>query len=171
MWIWAICAVVLALGFMVFFGAPYVPSRRQDVRRAFHELYILTKNDVLVDLGSGDGLVLREASRFGARAIGFELNPIFAGISRVASRNNERIETHVANMWKVKLPQSTTVVYAFVVSRDVDKLSRLLQEEADRLGRPVKLISYGARLSGKMPVKQAGAHFLYDFIPLQPQKT
>ncbi len=171
MWLWIACTAIVALGFVVFFGAPYVPSRRRDIRLAFHELYPLTKQDVLVDLGSGDGVVLREAARLGARAIGFELNPILLFISRILSSGRERIETRIGNMWRVHLPRETTVVYAFVVSRDIDKLAGLLQQEANRLNKPLKLICYGIHLSGKIPARQVGAHFLYDFIPLQPKET
>ena len=78
----AIAAVVLLFGFVAFTGAPYVPSRRRDLQKAFDELYRLKKTDVLVDIGSGDGIVLREASRRGARAIGYELQPLLVLISR-----------------------------------------------------------------------------------------
>lgn len=171
MWFWIVCTAIVALGFVVFFGAPYVPSRRRDIRLAFRDLYPLTKHDVLVDLGSGDGVVLREAARLGAKAVGFELNPIFLFISRMLSGGDERIAIHMGNMWKVRLPQETTVVYAFVVSRDIGKLKHLLQQEANRLKRPVKLICYGIHLSGKTPARQVGAHFLYDFLPLQRKET
>jgi hypothetical protein len=46
----AIAAVVLLFGFVAFTGAPYVPSRRRDLQKAFDELYQLKKTDVLVDI-------------------------------------------------------------------------------------------------------------------------
>jgi len=51
----AVAAVVLLFGFVAFTGAPYVPSRRRDLQKAFDELYRLKKTDVLVDIGSGGG--------------------------------------------------------------------------------------------------------------------
>ena len=74
--LFAILAIVILVGFSAFTGAPYVPSHRRDVARAFRELYSLDANDVLVDIGSGDGVVLRQASQRGARAVGYEIHPL-----------------------------------------------------------------------------------------------
>lgn len=141
------------------------------MRRAFRLLYPLNTKDVLIDLGSGDGLVLREAAKRGAKAIGYELNPVLTWIARWLSRGNKNITVHIANMWRIAFPRDTTVVYAFVVSRDVRKVAKKIQLETDRLGKPLKFISYGCELPGKTPIKTNGAHFLYDFIPLQKTKT
>lgn len=162
---WALFVPVLLFGFVVFFGAPYVPTMRRELRRAFRELYPLSKDDVLVDLGSGDGVVLREAARLGARAIGYELNPALAWYSAWKSRSG-RIKVHVANMWQVKLPQETTVVYVFAVERDVKRVAGKMQREANRLNKHVKVISHGCELPGKIPIGSVGAHFLYEFTPL-----
>lgn len=170
-WFWAITAIVILFGFVVFFGAPYVPTFRRDLVRVFRELYPLGVHDVLVDLGSGDGVVLREAARFGAKAVGYELNPLLAGCSRWLSRHQKKIEVYSANMWHVELPGDTTVVYIFAVERDVKKVEAKLQAEVNRIQKPLKLISHGLALPGKEPAKVVGAHFLYDFIPLQLKKT
>lgn len=171
MWFWFFLIVVLVFGFVVFFGAPYVPTFRRDLRTIFKTLYPLKKGDVLVDLGSGDGVVLREAARCGAKAVGYELNPVLVWLSRWLSRRQDNISVHVANMWQVALPTDTSVVYVFAVERDVKKVSQKMQREADRLKKPLKMISHGFTLPGKTPIKQVGAHFLYDFIPLQSEKT
>ena len=170
-WFWLIALVVILFGFVVFFGAPYVPTFRRDTRRIFRELYPLGAHDVLVDLGSGDGVVLREAARFGARAIGYELNPVLVWFSRWLGRQQKNIEVHAGNMWHVEFPRDTTVVYIFAVERDAKKVEAMLQAEANRLHKPLKLISHGLTLPGKESVKVVGAHFLYNFIPLQLKKT
>ena len=69
-------AIAIIVGFSAFMGAPYLPSHRRDVARAFDELYPLSSSDVLLDIGSGDGVVLRQASKRGARAIGYEIHPL-----------------------------------------------------------------------------------------------
>ena len=51
-WLWALLGVVVAMGLVVFTGAPYVPSKRRDIRQALTELYPLGSDDVLVDIGS-----------------------------------------------------------------------------------------------------------------------
>lgn len=167
MWFWILATVIVLFGFVAFFGAPYVPSKRRELRRAFRSLYPLSKNDVLVDIGSGDGVVLREAARYGARAIGYELNPVLAWFSQWLSRHQKGVEVHVANMWNASFPEDTTVVYVFAVSRDSKKLEKKMQLEANRMKKPLKLVSYGCKLPNKVPIKTLGAHFLYDFLPLQ----
>ena len=74
---WAIVIILCVFfGLVVFRGAPYVPSKKTYINQAFSDLYPLTDKDVLVDVGSGDGVVLRSATKFGALAIGYEINPI-----------------------------------------------------------------------------------------------
>lgn len=164
--------LILAFGFVVFFGAPYVPSHRKQVQRALTELYALKPVDMLVDAGSGDGVVLRVAARLGAQAIGYELNPLLVVLSRLlAGAQRSLIHVRLANFWHVSLPNETTVVYIFSVSRDVPKMTRKMQTEANRLGRPLSLITYGMMIGGREPLRQVGAHYLYTFSPLQPKRT
>jgi hypothetical protein len=168
---WLAAGVILLFGFVVFWGAPYVPSKKNDLKRALDELYPLTKDDMLVDVGSGDGVVLREAAKRGARAVGYELNPALVLISRWLSRAHPNIRIYTANFWHVALPVETTVVYAFAVSRDSAKMVKKMASEADRLGRPLTLISYGCTMPDQTPVKKVGAHYLYQFTPLQTLKA
>lgn len=164
-----IFVVVLLSCFMVFFGAPYVPSHKKYVRRAFDHFGIGGR-DVLVDIGSGDGIILRIASRYGARAVGYEINPVLVFISRVLSLGDSRVRVFLRNAWTATLPDATTWVYAFSVSRDEKKLTKLLQREADRLGRPLKLLCYGSPFKRMKVSETFEAYHLYIFHPLQPKK-
>ncbi len=171
-WLWFLLFVIaLIFGLVVFRGAPYVPSRKAEINQALTKLYPLTSNDVLVDIGSGDGIVLREAAKIGARAVGYEINPILVYISRWLSRKSGRVTVYLADFWFEKLPDDTTVVYIFSVSRDMRKIIRFMQKEADRLGRPMDLINYGSELKGVRVVKQIGAYHLYVFKPLHQIKA
>ena len=59
-WLWILALIIiLTFGVVVFHGSPYVPSHVSHVRQSLTELYNLSDKDVLVDIGSGDGLVLR----------------------------------------------------------------------------------------------------------------
>lgn len=164
-----VAGIVLLFGFVVFVGAPYVPSKRREVEAAFSRLRPLDKNDLLVDLGSGDGLVLRAAARRGARAVGYELNPALVWISRWVSRRYPRIEVRTANMWRVSFPAETTVVYVFAVTRDIEKVARKVQTEANRLGRSLDCITYGSTFLAEQATGSQGGHTYYRFLPLQPR--
>ena len=62
--------------------APYVPTPRDVVNRML-ELAGVTKDDVVYDLGCGDGrIVITAAQRFGARGVGIDFNP-----ERIAEAN------------------------------------------------------------------------------------
>lgn len=164
--IFAVFAVVVTMfGFVAFTGAPYVPSRRRDLQRAFNELYQLKEADSLVDIGSGDGVVLREASRRGARAIGYELHPLLVLLSRWLSRGDKKVSVRLANFWRTPLPDDTTVVYLFGDGRDIAKMVQYLQCQTNRIDRDIWLISYGFEAADLELKRTVGAHNLYLLRP------
>lgn len=160
----------MLVGFVAFTGAPYVPSKRKDIERALTELYPLGAADTLVDIGSGDGVVLRAASRHGARAVGYEIHPVLVLVSRVLSRGDAKVTVRLANFWRTELPAETTVVYTFGDARDIQKMYVKVQQEASRLSQPLAFISYAFDVPGIMPVKTVGAHHLYEIKPLQESR-
>lgn len=168
---WVFAAIVLLFGFVVFRGAPYVPSHRRDVALAFDELYKITDKDVVVDFGSGDGIILRLAAARGARAVGYELNPALVAISRFLSNGNKKIKVHLGDFWFSPLPNDTTLVYGFMVERDIEKMAKKMQFEADRLERPLYFMSYGSAIKSRPKLRELGAHHLYRFDPLQQKQA
>ena len=167
MWLWVAAGIVVLAGFVAFTGAPYVPSKRRDVARAFDELYALTSKDVLVDIGSGDGIVLRMASKYGAMAIGYEIHPVLVLVSRLLSRGDKNVRVRLANFWRVPLPDTVTVVYTFGDARDITAMYARVQAEATRLGREIAFRSYAFTVSGVTPAKTVGSHYIYTVKPLQ----
>lgn len=165
-WVYLLGVTAVCIGLSAFFGAPYVPTLRRDVRRMFDNLAPISKQDVVLDLGSGDGLVLREVSRRGAKAVGYEIHPMFVGISRLLSSGNQRITIKWANMWIEPFPRDVSLVYVFSVGRDGKKLVRKLRSEAERLNRPLSLVCYGNLLPGIVPTRSYEAYHLYEFQPL-----
>ncbi len=171
MWLWLLFGSILFGGFMVFTGAPYLPSKRRDIRQAFTELYPLGPTDVLVDIGAGDGIVLRVARQCGAKVIGYEINPLLVLVARLLSRHDSATTVVLANFWYATLPADTTVVYTFGESRDIKKMYAYVQKQATAIGRPLAFISYGFAVPGEHPTKQVGASFLYTVKPLQELDT
>jgi len=166
LWVYIIGCCVVLVGISVFFGAPYVPSLRRDIKRLFNELAPIGPGDVVLDIGSGDGVVLREISRRGAKAVGYEIHPLFVGISKVLSMGDKNVEVRWANAWTAAFPEDVTLVYAFAVGRDGTKLARKLQQEATKLARPLTLVCYGNPLPKITPVRVFEAYHLYTFEPL-----
>lgn len=159
--------VIFLFCIVVFRGSPYVPSHRVNVARAFSELYEMSGRDVLLDVGSGDGVILREASKRGAKAYGIELNPILVFISKLICRNDPKIQINLSDFWLTKFPDDVTIVYIFSVTRDVKKFLKKIQNESNRLNRSLYLINYGESFKYIKPEKSLGAHHLYLIKPLQ----
>ena len=160
-----LCIVVIILGFTAFTGAPYVPSRRRDLKAAFSKLYPLSSADTLVDVGAGDGVVLRVAREYGAHAVGYELGPVYVFFAKLLSRHDKKQDIIMADYWRADFPPATTVVYAFSDSRDIAKLYRKLQQQATRLKKTLYFISYGFDVPGVKVYKTHGAYFLYTVPP------
>lgn len=170
LFIWLVSAIVALFGLVVFRGAPYVPSKKRDLAGVFDELYSLGENDVLVDIGSGDGVVLREAAKRGARAIGYELNPVLVLISRILARPYAPLITvRLVDFWLVQLPVDVTAVYTFGESRDIRKMYNKVVQEATRLHKSIYFISYGFAVPDTTPVARNRVAYLYQVSPLQPR--
>lgn len=168
--LWVAAVLILVFGLVVVRGAPYVPSHRKYARKSLTKLYAVGSKDTLVDLGSGDGVILRLAAEKGARAIGYELNPILVGISKLLSLHDKKVSVRTADYWRIELPKDTTIVYIFAVSRDAKKLERKMQEWTDKKGDDLLLMTYGTKLKTKQPVGELDAHTLYRFTPSALQR-
>lgn len=156
----------VSVSFVVFFGSPYVPTLRKNVADAM-DIYPLGSGDVFVDVGSGDGIVLRQAAKTGAQAIGYELSPWLYLISKLLCRNNKNIRIYLLNFWRVDLPPETTVVYTFLNGHHINKLAEKLKKHVAQTGKPLHFISYGFALKDVEPLKVNGPVYLYAFQPLQ----
>lgn len=161
----------LAIWFAVFFGAPYVPSKTREIRDAFKNLYPLSRHDTLVDLGSGDGVVLRVAREFGATAVGYELSPLLVWISKALARGDTKQTVINMNYARADFPKETTAVYVFSDGRDIGKLYQLVETQAAVLHRSLALIVYGFSVAQKTPVKTHGAYYLYEVAPCSKRQA
>lgn len=170
-WLWVLGGIVMVFAVTALTGAPYVPTRSRDAGKVFDELHPLTSSDVVVDIGSGDGVVLRAAARRGARAVGYEINPILAGISKAVTRGNKGITIKWANYWRAQLPDDTTVVYTFGESRDIERMAGKVRCEATRIGRRLTFISYAFEVPGETLVVRNDMNFVYYIDPLQDAKA
>ena len=168
-----IVGVVAAIFLLtVLFGAPYVPTHTAEARYVFEELYPVGEDDFVVDIGSGDGVVLVAAARRDARALGYEINPVLVLVTWLRLRGfGGRAHVRLANFWTQQLPDETTVVYTFGESRDITKMYNLVAHQAARIKRPVTLISYGFPIPDRKPNAVGRAHYVYKITPLQPPQA
>ncbi len=159
--IFIISLVILVFGFTAFTGAPYVPSLKSEIKKAFTDLYPLSKKDLLIDLGAGDGIVQKIASNYGAKSVGIELNPIIALIAKVRLQKYKNAKIICKNFYKYDFPKETTVIYVFGDSRDIKKITEKIESESKRLKKPLLVISNGFELPGHKAIKSVNAYKLY----------
>jgi hypothetical protein len=162
--LWLLGSLVFVSFFLIVLrGAPWVPTFRRDIDELFL-LHTFKKGDVLVDLGSGDGRVLRAAAERGVRSVGYELNPFLVWYSRFRLRQFRHIATvRLEDFWTINLPDDTAVVFVFLAKPFMKKLDAKLTDEAQRLGRSITLVSYGMEIPGKKPVKCRGGLLAYRY--------
>ena len=154
-----ILCIALTFGVGVWRGAPYVPilsSPSQDLLK----LANLKPGQTLIDLGSGDGRLLKLAAKQGIRGIGYEINPIMYLISRINCwRYRSLITIHLADLWFVRLPEAD-VIAVFLMGRFMSKLDAKLTQE---LTRPTRLISHVFTIPGRVPEVSTKNCFEYRY--------
>ena len=111
--------------------APYVPTP-QDVVERMLSLAHVGANDVVVDLGSGDGrLVVTAAKKFGAHGIGIDIDP-----ARIAEGNANAAKAGVTHLVEFRqqdaleadLSKATVVTLYLLSSSNVKLRPRLLSQ-------------------------------------------
>jgi len=99
--------------------APYVPTPQFLVERMLEAGHV-TAEDVVYDLGSGDGrIVITAAQKFGARAVGVEGLPDLCRQSRQriqALGLADRVQVIEDNVFHVDLSPATVVTMFFLTS-------------------------------------------------------
>lgn len=156
--------LVLGFGLVVFVGAPYVPTLRKQVDEAF-ELLELKPGQTLVELGSGDGRMLRAAAERGVYAIGYELNPILVLYSMWRHVKYRRyITVHWASYWHKPLPV-TDGIYVFLLQKYMTKLDTKIEQDMQKWGTSgqTKLVSFAFEIPGKKPLKERNGLRLYSY--------
>jgi len=152
-------SIVLAFGLGAWRGAPYVPILRRPAQDLL-ELADLKPGQTLVDLGSGDGRLLKLAAEQGIRGIGYEINPWLWMVSIVNTRPYRHlVQIHLADYWQVKLPPADAVA-VFLIQRFMGRLETKLEAE---LERPTTVVSYVYALPHKKPAKTTKNAFRYDY--------
>jgi hypothetical protein len=109
-----------------------------------------------------DGLLA--AAEAGLVAYGYELNPILCLISKIRCwKYRQQIHIYWGNFWKVDFPPQTIGIYVFLLDRFMVQLGEQLEQQAGRLQRPLKVVSYTFQIPGRKPTAQKGALFAYIF--------
>lgn len=119
--------------------AIFVPLPKQTIRKML-KLAKVDSEDLVYDLGSGDGRVVIIAAReFGARAVGIERNWLLYKLSKwkVAKQKlNERVKIIRGDFFKKKISDATVII-VYLTQKLNDRLEPKLLSELKRGTRVV----------------------------------
>jgi len=143
-------ALPLVLGLLVSFGCGTIPG--QDVRyeptpmpvvRALLELAEVGPQDVVYDLGSGDGRIPITAAReLGARSVGIEIDRSLVSLAQAKAREagvEDKVEFRAGDMYGADI-RSATVVTLFLHPGPNLKLREKLRSELQAGSRVVSYV-------------------------------
>lgn len=154
------------------YGLPSVPTKPERIRRAL-KLANLESDEVLYDLGAGDGRVLLIAAReFGAKAVGIEVGPIQCAmiwLRVMASGFGNKIGVKWANFYKSDL-RDADVVFVYATSKEVLKLALHLETQ---MKKGARLVSISADFPEWEPSAFDGHDliFIYEMPPARGNIT
>jgi SAM-dependent methyltransferase len=110
-------------------SVPYVPTPQNVVDRML-QVANVTKNDVVYDLGSGDGrIVVTAAQKYGARGVGIDINP-----TRIQEANanaqragvTDRVQFRQQDLFQTDLNEATVVTLYLLSSVNEELRPKLL---------------------------------------------
>lgn len=152
-------ALLFCFGFVLLFGAPYLPTLTPQVTTAL-DMLNLKPGQHLLELGSGDGKVMLAAARRGIRVTGYELNPILVLISRWRLREYRHLSQVVmGNFWLATWPP-TDAIFSFNLQKHMRKLDTKIMTECQK---PVVMASFAFTVEGRKPVRTQDGIFLYEY--------
>ena len=148
--------IFLFLGFLIIIisilwttslGAPWIPTPLSTVKLML-EMAEINENDVVYDLGCGDGRILIITVRnFGARAVGVEIDPLrfaFVQILITLLRKRNRIQVKFGNLFDLDL-SNADVVTCYLLPDINEKLVEKFNRE---LKPGTRVVSYSFNLPG-----------------------
>jgi len=158
--IWLVAlAIILAYGFVILFGAPYLPTMARDRKTAL-ELLGLKKGQLVIDLGCGDGGFLVDAGSRGLLAIGYEINPILFLIAWARTlRFGKQVRVRWGNFWRADISRADGI-FVFLLDKFMIRLDAKISAEGKR---GVRLVSHAFKIPSRQALARKGAFFLYKY--------
>lgn len=138
-------------------AAPFVPIAGDRIK-CMIRLAELKSDDNLMDLGSGDGRIIRAVAPVVARAVGIEINPILYWLSRWRLRHVKNAEFRREDLWKTDL-SNVDVLTIYFINNKMEQLAAKIKREM-KVGS--RIVSHGFRFAPDWPyVKKDGTVYLY----------
>jgi ribosomal protein L11 methylase PrmA len=142
---------------------PEAPSRRPDVIyvptpeevvEAMLQVANVTKNDIVYDLGSGDGRIpVTAAKKYGARGVGIDIDPqrIKEANENVAKNGvGDKVKMLNADLFTTDISEATVVTLYLLPSLNVKLMPKLMKE----LKPGTRIVSHAFDMGDWKPEKE-----------------
>jgi ubiquinone/menaquinone biosynthesis C-methylase UbiE len=144
---------------------PFVPTPTKVVDRML-EIAQVGPNDVVYDLGSGDGrIVITAAKKHGARGVGIDIDPERIREARDNARSagvSDRVQFREGDLFKTDLSEATVVTLYLLSSVNLQLRPKLLKE----LKPGTRIVSHAFDMGDWKPIKteKVGSSTVYYWI-------
>lgn len=156
-----IFVILLCFAFVIFFGAPYLPTLKPQITAAL-DLLDLKPGQTMLEIGSGDGRVLKAAAERGWCGVGYELNPLLVLVSLWNTRKyRSRIRIIWGNAWTEEWPE-VEGIYAFILKKFMPKLHTKIVQS---IKNPTKVVSFSFQIPDKKLAAESQGVYLYKYMP------
>lgn len=152
---------------------PFVPTPHEVVAEMLRMANV-TKNDVVYDLGCGDGrIVIAAAQKHGARGIGIDINPVRIQEAEENARKagvSDRVKFMTQDLFETNLSDATVVTLYLLPSINLKLRPKLLEE----LKPGTRVVSHSFDMGDWKPDQSAqveGRAIYYWVIPAGDKKN
>ena len=153
-------AVIFLFANVLLHGAPFLPTLSRRLDDAL-DLLDLEPGQTMLELGSGDGRLLRAAAKRGINGVGYELNPLLVFYSKfVCWKYRKNIRIYWGNYWQLEWPEADGI-YTFLLNPFMEKLDNEITQYAN--GHRIKLVSFAFKIPNKKPKKEINGMYLYEY--------
>ena len=133
----SIITAAFAVIFVIFqtytqkYGAPWVPTPYKTIKKML-KLAEVKPEDVVYDLGSGDGRVIIEAARsFGAKAVGIEIDPLrfmWTKVRIFLLGLSNKVNVLLGNFFKIDISDADVVTIYLLQETNVKLIDKFIRE-------------------------------------------
>ena len=156
--------------FDAFLDLPYVATQRRKIEIIMKFAQVKKgrrprghsglEGETVVDLGSGDGRLLLACAKKGARAIGYEINPLLIFITLLHAKLkglSDNIVVIRKNLWKADL-EVADVIFVYAKRKTMPKFEDFVYKNAKK---GTRLVVNTNPFPNKKPLKEEDKIFLY----------
>lgn len=138
-------------------GGPFVPSNRKRHKKMI-KLANVGRNDIVYDIGCGDGRLVFSSAPFAKKAIGYELSiPLYLFAKFLSLFKSSKAEIRYGNMWKQNFSDAD-VIFCYLLPSSMKKFYGQIWPT---LKPGTRIVSNSFQIHSIKPIKKDDKVYLY----------